>query len=62
MSKDWIQGAIRRPGAFSEKAKNAGMTTRQYITHVLSPKSNADDATCRQANLAKTLMSMNKGT
>jgi hypothetical protein len=53
--KKWIQGAIKNPGAFSAKAKKAGMTTAEYANKVLAPGSRASTKTKRQANLAKTL-------
>ena len=53
---NWIQGAIKRPGAFKEKAENAGMTTRAYANKVLKSGSKASARTKKQANLALTLM------
>jgi len=58
--KRWIQSAIKRPGAFSAKAKRAGMSTTQYARKVLRPGSRASATTKRQARLALTLMGMNK--
>jgi len=52
---NWIQGAIKRPGAFKKKAKAAGMTTPQYASSVLKPGSTADTRTKRQASLSRTL-------
>jgi len=60
MAKKWIQGAIKHPGAFREKARRAGMTTRQYARHVLRKGSRASATTKRQARLALNLMGMNK--
>ena len=57
MSKDWIQGAIKRPGAFTKKAKAAGMSVGKYANKVLKKGSDASTITKRQANLAKTLRS-----
>ena len=57
MSKDWIQGAIKRPGAFTKKAKAAGMSVGKYANKVLKKGSDASTRTKRQANLAKTLRS-----
>ena len=53
--KKWIQGAIKRPGAFKAKAKKAGMSTSAYATKVTKKGSKASARTKRQANLAKTL-------
>lgn len=56
--KKWIQGAIKNPGAFSAKAKRAGMSTSAYARHVTRKGSKASAKTKRQANLAKTLGKM----
>ena len=61
MAGKWIQGAIKRPGAFKAKAKAAGMSTQGYANKVLSKKSGASTRTKRQAALAKTLASFHKG-
>jgi len=55
---DWIKGAIKRPGAFSAKAKAAGMSTLAYARKVLAKESKADTRTKKQASLAITLMKM----
>jgi len=51
----WIQKAIKRPGAFSAKARRAGMSTSAYARHVLRKGSRASTRTKRQAVLARTL-------
>lgn len=61
MKKQWIQKAIKRPGAFTAKAKRANMSVREYINAVLSKKSNASTRTKRQALLAKTLKKIKGG-
>ena len=58
--KKWIQGAIKRPGAFTAKAKKAGMTVSAYAAKVTKKGSKASTRTKRQANLAKTLKKMKK--
>ena len=58
--KDWIKGAIKNPGAFSKKAKGAGMTTAAYADKVLKKGSKASAKTKRQAELAQTLSGMRK--
>lgn len=58
--KKWIKGAIKHPGAFSAKAKKAGMSTQAYAAKVTKPGSGASTQTKRQANLAKTLGKMNR--
>ena len=60
MAKKWIKGAIKRPGAFSAKAKRAGMSTEAYAQKVLRRGSRASTRTKRQAALAETLMVMKK--
>jgi hypothetical protein len=57
MAKKWIQNAIKHPGAFTKKAKSAGMSVSGYAAKVTKPGSKASSATKRQANLAKTLSS-----
>jgi hypothetical protein len=54
---DWIQGAIKRPGAFTKKAKDAGMSVSKYANKVLKKGSDASTRTKKQASLAKTLRS-----
>jgi hypothetical protein len=56
----WIQKAIKRPGAFSAKAKKAGMSTYAYAKKVLSKNSKASTRTKRQAALALTLAKLRK--
>lgn len=51
---------IRRPGAFSAKARGAGMSTSGYTKKVLAPGSQASTRTKRQASLAKTLAGFRK--
>jgi len=57
---NWISGAVSEPGAFSEKAKKAGMSTREYAAYVLREGSKASDKTKKQARLALTLMKLGK--
>ncbi len=58
--KKWIQGAIKRPGAFTAKAKKAGMSVSAYAKKVLKKGSKASTLTKRQATLAKTLRKLAK--
>ena len=60
MGKNWISGAIKRPGAFTKKAKSAGMSVAGYASHVLEEDSGASTRTKKQASLAKTLRKMHK--
>ena len=61
MAKKWIQKAIKRPGAFTAKAKKAGMSVSEYASSVLKEGSQASTRTKRQAVLAKTLRRFGKG-
>lgn len=63
MAKDgkWIQEAVsEHPGAFSKKAKEAGMSTAELATAVTKNPENYDKKTVKQANLAKTLTKLRK--
>jgi hypothetical protein len=63
MAKDgkWIQEATsEHPGAFSKKAKEAGMSTEEYAAKVTANPSEYDKRTVKQANLAKTLTKLRK--
>jgi hypothetical protein len=57
---NWIQGAIKRPGAFTKKAKAAGMSVSEFANKVTKEGSKATAQTKRQANLAKTLKKLGK--
>jgi len=61
MAEQWIQGAIKRPGAFSAKAKAAGKGTQAYARSVLKEGSTASTRTKRQAALAQTLSKLRSG-
>lgn len=50
MAKDWIKGAVRRPGALKAKAKAAGESTQQFAQEHKSDKGR----TGKQARLALT--------
>ncbi len=54
----WIQGAIEHPGAFTAKAKAAGMGVQAYASKVGAKRSRASTQTKRQAALAQTLTDM----
>jgi len=51
MKKHWIAKAIKRPGAFSAKAKRAGMSTSAYARK----EDKAPGRLGREARLAETL-------
>lgn len=61
MGKNWIKSAIKRPGAFSRKAKAAHMSTSAYARRVTKSGSKASTRTKRQANLARRLANFNSG-
>jgi hypothetical protein len=58
--RKWIKGAIKRPGAFTAKAKAAGKSVSEYAASVLKPGSGASTRTKRQAALARTLRKLGK--
>jgi hypothetical protein len=58
--KKWIQKAIKRPGAFTRKAKADDMSVAGYAKKVLKKGSPASTRTKRQASLAQTLRKMRK--
>ncbi len=53
--KNWIKDAIKRPGAFSAKAKKRGMSTSAFASKVTKNPSKYSKLTVQQANFAKTL-------
>jgi len=57
MAKNWIKGAIKRPGAFRKKARAAGMGTQAYARKMRT----AAGRTGKQARLAITLGKMRRG-
>ena len=59
-AKDWIQGAVKRPGAFTRKAKAAGMGVQQFAKSVDANPGKYSTRTKKQANLAQTFASMKK--
>jgi len=58
--KNWIKGAIKRPGAFAKKAKRAKKSVAAYANKVLKKGSKASARTKSQARLAKTLRKMRR--
>ena len=58
--KNWIKGAIKRPGSFTKKAKRAKKSVASYANQVLKKGSKASTRTKRQASLAKTLGKMRR--
>ena len=58
--KKFIQNAIKRPGAFTAKAKKKGITSAQLQENVLANPEKYDERTVKQARLRKTLVGLNK--
>ena len=58
--KNWIQGAVKRPGAFTKKAKSHDMGVQQFAKYVDDNPKKFDTRTKRQANLAQPFASMKK--
>ncbi len=58
--KNWIAGAIKRPGAFTKKAKKAGKSVSGMAAAVTKNPGKYSKLTVQQANLAKTLKKINK--
>jgi len=56
-NKNWIAGAIKRPGALTRKAKRAGESVGEFARSHKSAKGR----TGRQARLAITLGKLRKG-
>jgi len=54
--KRWIAGAIKRPGAFTRKARAAGMGVQAYARKMRG----AGGRTGRQARLALTLAKISR--
>lgn len=57
MAKEWIQNAIKHPGALTAKAKAAGMSLSAYVAH---PPRGISTTTKREINLAKTLATLRR--
>jgi hypothetical protein len=58
--RNWMAKAVKRPGAFTKKAKAAGMSVSAYANKVLKKDSKASTRTKRQASLAKTFRKIAK--
>jgi len=64
--KNWIQKAVKRPGALTRKAEKAGMTVKQYTASVIKKlkgkekKTVTEKRTLAQAILAKNLAKIRK--
>ncbi len=58
--KKWIQEAVERPGAFSEKAREHGESTAQFAKEVAQHPEDYQARTEKQARLAQTLAKVRK--
>ena len=58
--KHWIAGAIKRPGAFTAKAKKAGKSVAGMAAAVTKNPKKYSSLTVKQATLAKTLRKIGK--
>ena len=58
--KNWIQKAVKRPGAFTKKADAHDMGVQAFAKYVDDNPKKFDTRTKRQANLAQTFASMKK--
>jgi hypothetical protein len=67
MANKWIQKAAKKmkakgtTGAFSQQAKNAGMTTKQFANKVLSNKDDYSSNTVKRAQFAKNVAGLKVG-
>jgi len=64
--KNWIESAIKKPGAFTKQRdrynqthKGKDLTTNQFAKLVQKPNSRFSAKTKRRASLAQTLRKMN---
>ena len=57
---NWIQKAIRKPGAFRKQAQRAGKSTMEFAREVVRNPERYDTTTVRRARLAITLSKFNK--
>ena len=58
MADHWIQGAIKRPGAFTAKAKAAGKGVQEYAQE----KAHAPGLLGEEARLARTLKTLHEAS
>lgn len=56
MANKWIQGAVKKPGAFTEAAKRAGKTVHEYAEE----KQGASGKLGKRARLALTFEKMGR--
>lgn len=56
MPKNWIKGAIKKPGSFTKQAKSSGKSVHQFAEE----KKHASGKTGQRARLALTLEKMHR--
>lgn len=60
--KNWIQGAVKKPGALTDTAKSQGAFHGGKIdSSWLDQKAQGNSTTAKRARLAQTFRGMNKG-
>ena len=59
--KNWMKGAVKRPGALRAKAKARGLSTAAFSRQVLANKDRYSPLTVKQASLARTFNRARKG-
>ena len=52
--KNWMKSAVKHPGAFTRKAKDAGYSVQTFALKVLNNPDRYSDKTRKQAQLART--------
>jgi hypothetical protein len=55
--KNWIQKAIRKPGAFRKQAQRAGKSTMEFAREVVRNPERYDTTTVRRARLVAITLS-----
>jgi hypothetical protein len=58
--KHWIQDAVEKPGAFTQKANERGLSPAEFQNNVLKRPDKYDEKTVKQARLRQTLVAIHK--
>lgn len=56
----WIQNAVKRPGEFTRKAEQRGMSPADFQERVLTNPDRYDERTVKQARFRKVLVAIRK--
>ena len=59
--KNWIAGAIKKPGGFKDQARRAKKSVAKFADDTLAAGSRASEKTKRRARLARTLRTIADG-